>query len=930
MDVPATLSPKAFAASAGLALAAALGCTGGGGGGNGGGGPATAPTITQQPASQATTLGRPATFTVAAAGASSYQWQAGTTDIPGATSATYTLQAATQSQNGTAYRALAVNSAGTTASNPATLTVNPLPAFTVQPAGLAVTAPAPATFTAMATGGTAPLAAQWQRNGVAIPGATAFTYTLTPTSAADNGAAFRVQATDAAGATATSAAAILQVAGPGAPVITQQPASTATTVGRPATFTVTATGAATYQWQAGTTDIPGATAATYTLPAAEAGQNGATFRVLATNAGGTTPSAAATLTVNPLPGFSAQPAGLTLLIPAPASFTAAAAGGTPPLAYQWRRNGTPIPGATAATYTLAATSAADDRAVFTAGVLDAAGATALSAGATLRAVNLPAVLQATVVLRPMVPVDEAHRAGVLALLPQFQAEGFSVSSEGALVVWPESPATGWRVDLGSQHATLGVDGAFTLNAPADGAQVALLTHPSDRDQHTEVPLALLAKAAAEGTRLVIPWPYHGPCGMTAGEEGHCGAAAPGLRPAAPPGPPVAANGSASLGPNDTCSPPLRSGNAARQVVYTPSPDGIRGSYPDPAVPPARRAYCVINDGYTTNASVPQEIRYFGSTCDVYVKAGACPNENSFSDVEYVLLSQASPFTTLKNLLLGSDDWLPAPAAYSPTSELSCEQNHKKRNCAMICLGDVSVDFPADPHLAKAGDSYATLVRAGGSKCFVVHNNGVYGFTKITKVKDDIGGSLSGPGLAAVNGEQEVRHFRPITWVAKPPATDTPTQYVPDENLTYTAPASAPAGAQAIYRFMVDNQQVTITFTLSAAAPNSAAHALSTPALIAEHFPGSTPCPQALDPITLTNTGCDALAWSVSNPMSFITLDATSGTLPVGGSVTLHPAFPCTGYTTGANTGKLTFNVRNAATSAASTGPTEVSVSLTVH
>lgn len=927
MDVhPATLRPVR-GLLAWLSLAA-LGCGGGGGGGNGGGGQPAPPTITQQPTNQATTAGRPASFTVAAAGATAFQWQAGTTDIPGATSAAYAIPAATSGQNGATFRAVVSNGAGSSTSNSATLTVNPVPAFTVQPLGLVVTAPGPATFTATVAGGTAPLAAQWLRNGAAIPGAAAFVYTLTPTAAADHGAVFTVQATDAAGATVTSAPAVLQVSSPGGPAITQQPADQATTVGRPATFSVTATGATGYQWQAGAADIPGATAASYTLPAASAGQNGATFRVVVSNGAGGTTSQPAILTVNPLPAFTTQPAGATVLIPAGAAFAAAASGGTGALTYQWRRDGTPILGATAAAYTLPATAGGDDHAIFTVGVTDAVGATALSSGATLRAVPLPAILQATVLVRPMVPMAEANRAGVLALQPQLDAEGFTVDSSGALVIWPESPAMGWRVDLGTQHATLDLDGAFTLNAPTDGAQVAILTHPSDRERITQIPLAVLAKATADGSRVVVPWPFHGPCGMTAGEEGHCGTEAPEPPGGAPA--PVVANASVSLGPNDTCSPPLRSGNAARQVVYTPSPNGIRGSYPDPAVIPAKRAYCVINDGYTTNSSVPQEIRYFGSTCDVYVKAGACPNENSFSDVEYTVLTLGGPFTTLKNLLLGNDDWVPAPAAFSPTSDLSCEQNHKKRNCAMICLGDVSVDFPADPHLAKAGDAYATQVRAGGSKCFVVHNNGVYGFTKIQKVMDDIGGSLSGPGLATVGGEQEVRHFRPTTWVAKPPATDTPTAYVPDEDLTYGAPANAPAGAQAVYRFMVDNQQVTVTFIVSAAAPNSAAHALSTAALVAEHFRGTTPCPQPLDPITLTNTGCDPLTWSVSNPMSFITLDVTSGTLPVGGSVTLHPSFPCTGYAVGANSGQLTFTVKNAATNAPSTGPTVATVSLTVH
>lgn len=84
------------------------------------------PTITSQPTSQTRAVGQTATFTVAANGAPAptYQWQRGTTNISGATSASYTTPATVAGDNGATFRCVVTNSAGTATSNSATLTVN--------------------------------------------------------------------------------------------------------------------------------------------------------------------------------------------------------------------------------------------------------------------------------------------------------------------------------------------------------------------------------------------------------------------------------------------------------------------------------------------------------------------------------------------------------------------------------------------------------------------------------------------------------------------------------------------------------------------------------------------------------------------------------------------------------------------------------------
>ena len=92
---------------------------------------APATTITTQPSNVTVTEGENATFSVAATGSGTltYQWQQSTdngstwTDISGATSSSYTTQAATTDMNGYQYRCKVTGTGGEATSNAATLTV---------------------------------------------------------------------------------------------------------------------------------------------------------------------------------------------------------------------------------------------------------------------------------------------------------------------------------------------------------------------------------------------------------------------------------------------------------------------------------------------------------------------------------------------------------------------------------------------------------------------------------------------------------------------------------------------------------------------------------------------------------------------------------------------------------------------------------------
>ena len=173
-----------------------------------------------------------------------------------------------------------------------------------------------------------------------------------------------------------------------APTITTQPANQSVAAGATATFSVVAGGAGpfTYQWYRNAAQIGGATGATYTTPATAATDNGSTFYVIVTSSGGSSISATATLTVtSAAPTIMTQPVSQTVALGATATFSVVA-GGTAPLTYQWSKNGSPISGATSASYTTPATVATDSGSVFTVVVKNAAGsATASTATLTVTA-----------------------------------------------------------------------------------------------------------------------------------------------------------------------------------------------------------------------------------------------------------------------------------------------------------------------------------------------------------------------------------------------------------------------------------------------------------------------------------------------------------------------------------------------------------------
>lgn len=142
------------------------------------------------------------------------------------------------------------------------------------------------------------------------------------------------------------------------PAVLASPASRTVLAGTTVTFEVSVGGTApfTYQWTRNDAAIAGATGASFTIASPQEADSG-DYAVVVSNDFGVVTSDVAVLTVEPLlaPTITVQPASRTVGLGLPTTFSVTASG-TAPLSYQWRFNGTPIGGANASSYTIAAVS----------------------------------------------------------------------------------------------------------------------------------------------------------------------------------------------------------------------------------------------------------------------------------------------------------------------------------------------------------------------------------------------------------------------------------------------------------------------------------------------------------------------------------------------------------------------------------------------
>jgi hypothetical protein len=285
-----------------------------------------------------------------------YQWSLNGTAISGAVSATFTANAAGS------YSVQTTNSQGCSALSTTTaVSVTPLPSTTITPSG-------PTSFcqggsVLLTVASSAGQSQQWFLDGSPVPGATG---TSLSANAAGN---YTVQVVASTGCTATSSATSVAVYPLPAPTVSAA-GGTVICQGGATGLTATAPGATAFQWLLNGNPIPGATNTSYTATAA------GTYSVQATSSNGCVgTSSAVSVTQGTPPQAAATALGATTFCSGGNVLLLASSGAG--YSYQWLLNGTPIAGATAATYTATATGS------YAVSIVSADGCSATSSGITV-------------------------------------------------------------------------------------------------------------------------------------------------------------------------------------------------------------------------------------------------------------------------------------------------------------------------------------------------------------------------------------------------------------------------------------------------------------------------------------------------------------------------------------------------------------------
>ncbi|MEQ1751512.1 MAG: immunoglobulin domain-containing protein, partial [Prosthecobacter sp.] len=222
--------------------------------------------------------------------------------------------------------------------------------ITTQPISQTVNPGANVNFSVLVSSSQGTITYRWRKDGNAISGATAASYSPPTVTEASQGSYDCVISNGAA--SVTSAAATLSVNDPVTAVtLTRNPATATISSGTSVTFTASSlgTGPFTYEWRKDSTVISSATGSTYTISSSIALDSG-NYQVVVRNSVSTAGVASSNVSLTVadpvvITSISRTPTDEPLTAGTPVTFTVAATG-TGTLTYQWRKNGVALTGST--------------------------------------------------------------------------------------------------------------------------------------------------------------------------------------------------------------------------------------------------------------------------------------------------------------------------------------------------------------------------------------------------------------------------------------------------------------------------------------------------------------------------------------------------------------------------------------------------------